>query len=255
MQTTLPETASSAPFPQRFRRRYPRTVEGCLICRQRRKKCDQERPTCLACRRNNLICEWPQNKEENTRSSTTLGPLQLGFRALRSDSSSQHTTPSLPIVLSQIGAHSGCLQQTPWSRLLFDHYVKQTSVILGTSTSRGEASPFQTLVVQAAASDDLLMNAILAVSGTHVNFNDEVAPEIRSATSTHYGTVLRRLRQELNKTSSTDSCCRLATVFLLLCFVEVGSIVLSLSSADNCRLWEQHATREPSSPTSEQRGS
>jgi len=225
-----------------------------LTCRQRRKKCDQERPTCLACRRNNLLCEWAENKEANARTSTALAPPQLGFQAPRSDNSSRQTAPFLPIVLSHGGTHSGCLQQTPWSRLLFDHYLKQTSVILGTSTTRGERSPFQTLVVQQAASDDLLMNVVLAVSGTHLNFNDEVAPEIRSATGTHYGTVLRRLRQELNKASSTEVCCRLALVLLLLCFVEVGFSVLSLFSANNYRLWEQRATREPCSPTSERRG-
>ncbi|KAH8434389.1 Zn(II)2Cys6 transcription factor [Aspergillus melleus] len=36
-----------------------RTKSGCLTCRTRRKKCDEERGTCRACRRNLLTCIWP----------------------------------------------------------------------------------------------------------------------------------------------------------------------------------------------------
>ncbi|PLB48626.1 hypothetical protein P170DRAFT_446499 [Aspergillus steynii IBT 23096] len=36
-----------------------RTKSGCLTCRMRRKKCDEENGTCRACRRNGLTCIWP----------------------------------------------------------------------------------------------------------------------------------------------------------------------------------------------------
>lgn len=36
-----------------------RTITGCMTCRKRRKKCDEEKPICGGCRRNYLQCNWP----------------------------------------------------------------------------------------------------------------------------------------------------------------------------------------------------
>jgi len=258
IRTIQSENASSAPYPKRFRRSYSRTAEGCLTCRRRRKKCDEGRPTCLACRRNNLACQWPEDKERSILTTTSVVPQQPAIRALQSSTVFHHLTPPLRNGLSQLIGQPGYLQQTRWSCLLFDHYLKQTSIILGTSTNRQDSSPFQTFVLQSAASDDLLMNAIIAVSGTHMDFNNEAAPEIRRVVLTHYGFVLRDLHRELNglsSTSSIESCCRLGLVLLLLSFVEVRSNVLSLPTADKSRPWVQHAARELYLLTFEQRGS
>ena len=43
----------------KHRPRQARSRKGCLTCRCRRKKCDEEKPACLACRRNKLTCSWP----------------------------------------------------------------------------------------------------------------------------------------------------------------------------------------------------
>ncbi|KAF2163488.1 hypothetical protein M409DRAFT_68426 [Zasmidium cellare ATCC 36951] len=43
------------------RRRPPPTLRvrtGCLTCRRRKKKCNEDKPTCNGCRRNRLCCEW-----------------------------------------------------------------------------------------------------------------------------------------------------------------------------------------------------
>lgn len=49
----------SAPHAMRLRPRQARSKDGCYTCRRRHKKCDEERPACLACRRNKLTCSWP----------------------------------------------------------------------------------------------------------------------------------------------------------------------------------------------------
>ena len=38
-----------------------RSSTGCLICRRRKKKCDEVKPTCTACKRNFLECIWPNS--------------------------------------------------------------------------------------------------------------------------------------------------------------------------------------------------
>ncbi|KAG8732763.1 hypothetical protein FRC12_019140 [Ceratobasidium sp. 428] len=36
-----------------------RSRHGCLTCRRKRKKCDEERPECLRCMKSNSQCMWP----------------------------------------------------------------------------------------------------------------------------------------------------------------------------------------------------
>lgn len=36
-----------------------RTRTGCLCCRRRHKKCDEQRPSCKFCESKGIKCEWP----------------------------------------------------------------------------------------------------------------------------------------------------------------------------------------------------
>jgi hypothetical protein len=36
-----------------------RTRTGCLCCRRRHKKCDEQKPSCKFCISKGLVCEWP----------------------------------------------------------------------------------------------------------------------------------------------------------------------------------------------------
>ncbi|KAL7936148.1 fungal-specific transcription factor domain-containing protein [Trichoderma chlorosporum] len=61
--TTLqPDAWTSGPdaLPRQRQRRYaPRSRRGCLTCRARRKRCDNQHPTCRTCTRVNAECRWP----------------------------------------------------------------------------------------------------------------------------------------------------------------------------------------------------
>ena len=60
-------------------RRITRTRTGCTTCRLRRKKCGEERPTCGACRRLGMECEYsakyqlPQSAEGRSGADDILG--------------------------------------------------------------------------------------------------------------------------------------------------------------------------------------
>ncbi|KAL5089605.1 hypothetical protein Trisim1_005298 [Trichoderma cf. simile WF8] len=45
---------------QRQRRYAPRSRQGCLTCRARRKRCDIQHPVCRTCTRVNAECRWPE---------------------------------------------------------------------------------------------------------------------------------------------------------------------------------------------------
>lgn len=49
---------SNSPTPKATERR---SKNGCLTCRRRKKKCDEVKPICGACRRNFLQCVWPED--------------------------------------------------------------------------------------------------------------------------------------------------------------------------------------------------
>jgi hypothetical protein len=63
-----------------FRREpHTRSRTGCLTCRRRRKKCDERKPTCRNCERNNLHCDGYQNP--------------IKWKALTSVAGRQHHNP------------------------------------------------------------------------------------------------------------------------------------------------------------------
>lgn len=47
--------------------KYSRSRTGCLTCRKRKKRCDEERPICRACRKLNFACEYPHPGTERQR--------------------------------------------------------------------------------------------------------------------------------------------------------------------------------------------
>lgn len=53
-------TTEQDEIPQQRQRRYaPRSRQGCLTCRARRKRCDAHHPVCRNCTRLNAECRWP----------------------------------------------------------------------------------------------------------------------------------------------------------------------------------------------------
>ena len=252
-----------ASFPRRFRVHHPRTRSGCLTCRRRRKKCDELKPTCLACWRNCIQCTWPV--EVPTDSTTSQRPAssngdvasspkdnhEASQRSTWQDPSAYQTPPSdclyhldwtdnvfarrevprersLSVVrspgrlqLTRVPSQRA-LASTASSCTLLSHYLAQTAALVAPISL--ENNVFLTVLVPMAYTDDLLMHAILALSGAHLDFREGAQPQIQHAASVHYGLVLRGLRHELTEASpevSTEKMLRLSLVLVLLCHVEV----------------------------------
>lgn len=49
---------------------------GCWTCKRRKKKCDEVQPTCSACERLDLKCEWTSSQSEEDRDSKLLPAVQ-----------------------------------------------------------------------------------------------------------------------------------------------------------------------------------
>ncbi|KAF5025100.1 hypothetical protein F66182_2801 [Fusarium sp. NRRL 66182] len=64
-------------------RRHVRSREGCLTCKRRKVKCDEQRPRCSHCERLNMECKWrpqprsgPQKRQASTTGTTDYLPGQ-----------------------------------------------------------------------------------------------------------------------------------------------------------------------------------
>ncbi|KAL3492461.1 hypothetical protein BJX62DRAFT_250655 [Aspergillus germanicus] len=68
-------TSAAEPKSYRRPRRPPahlRTKTGCLTCRKRRKKCDEQQGTCRNCDRRWLTCRWPSGSLGDTAMTDTV---------------------------------------------------------------------------------------------------------------------------------------------------------------------------------------
>lgn len=95
-------------------KRPPRSKNGCLTCRRRKVRCDQDRPSCGACKRLHLDCDWTQQwlfknwsnrtvqKHKNVRQKTSpawnikSGRIQRVDLSGPSKQSPTRQSPSLP---------------------------------------------------------------------------------------------------------------------------------------------------------------
>jgi hypothetical protein len=54
LDPTTQQTLTLRPKPK-----FTRKKTGCLTCRARRKKCGEQKPVCIGCSQNQLLCTWP----------------------------------------------------------------------------------------------------------------------------------------------------------------------------------------------------
>ncbi|EMT72573.1 Transcriptional activator protein UGA3 [Fusarium odoratissimum] len=171
-------------YPTTFRVWQRRTKTGCLTCRSRKKKCDETKPWCSACRRNGIICIWLQDKQPDT--------LQTRPR---------NEALTLPNDNNRIFYNKAC-NLTNLSSLLLQHYTYETAVIL--PAGKPSLNPFISFVLPPAETDDVLMHSVLAVSGAHLSFRLQVAVDVEMAARKHYVFAIRGVQQVITSDQVKD---------------------------------------------------
>lgn len=76
-----------ATYPTKHRRNHPRSKNGCLTCRGRRKKCDETKPNCNFCVKSAQICVW--RTEDNTQKQESQNGSPSSTNSERSPSEQQ----------------------------------------------------------------------------------------------------------------------------------------------------------------------
>ncbi|KAI9701539.1 MAG: Maltose acetyltransferase [Candelina mexicana] len=72
-----------------------RTKTGCMTCRRRKKKCDEQKPECNNCMRGGFVCEGYSSRNTWQKPSTNKGPIPLQSKDGYLDSSGQYPHNSL----------------------------------------------------------------------------------------------------------------------------------------------------------------
>jgi hypothetical protein len=196
---------------------FPRTRTGCLTCRQRKKKCDEEKPHCRACKRNKLDCSWPphirrrfgldDHKEisNDGNSNASLVVKKSSTETSVKSASTSHTGGASPkftnnTELDEVVWFRGLKaflspmragMLPPVSQTLLSHYLESTAPKLSPSSD----VPFASWVMPIAYNDNLLMHSILALSGAHLSYQSQENIEIHQATFRHYSLAVRTLRR------------------------------------------------------------
>ena len=218
-----------------------RTKTGCISCRRRRKKCDERKPTCLACERNFLICGWLDARMNETssplRQTHSDAPCGNAAADLSSCSGFQNqyidgnlTLPQTATSDDKSGALNNVLHKPPKnqvlehlsseSRVLLEHYFYRTADVM--SPYRGDTNPFIYQFMPIAMSHDLVLQSLLALSGLH--HREHSPTSVMATTWSHYGQTLKALKYGLTGQASGAECFNvmpLLAATLMLVFIEV----------------------------------
>lgn len=249
------ETGSGVQSANKEKQRRSRT--GCLCCRLRKKKCDERQPTCVACERNYLLCNWPPanpekerrgvragsnaSKAKDANSKVKINPenrqrglssappdeadtqlITTGSTSMASTRTNHHSSGSSgqipsPVVFNDIYVASPAQQQ------LYQNFLKKTANTL--SGWQDDANPFINYIIPMAASDDLISQSVLTLSGCHLFYSEtDALTDTRLWSSTHETLLIRGLKFGITRyANNQDNSLSLLISTLLLCLKEVRS--------------------------------
>ncbi|KAF9894232.1 hypothetical protein FE257_007734 [Aspergillus nanangensis] len=181
-----------------------RTSTGCRSCRFRHKKCDLGKPTCAGCQRNQLLCAWDDEL-------ASLEDQQYNHEWASLGAIVRKNNPH--IALSPIPSLRGTKSQS-----LYAHFVHCTSDAV--STRDVSANPFLQILLPLARHYDMVLEAVLALSGAHCL--QKGYQDYAHITWSHYTHALRQVKYGLTRVvERRDFATPLTICTLLFAFIEV----------------------------------
>lgn len=165
---------------------YKRSKDGCQTCRHRKKKCDELRPTCSGCMRNNLSCQWLAHKPQRQRRRRPCHQNgQLWPRGV-----------SIPQSLTGMVTVFAVPSRRIMCRLLV-HFTH--SGPLWMSIGPGRRDRFLRHVAGFALENPLTLNCILAMSAADLVKYDLEEPELGTMALEFYGSAIAGLSARVKK--------------------------------------------------------
>lgn len=158
-----------------------RSKTGCITCRRRKKKCDETKPACLHCQKNNVHCEGYPPKE-----FWKSGKQKTSFSVVSRRASAVPT--GLPVLIDGI--------ETDIDRKFLDHFHFNVSRVLSLFDDI-EGNPFTKILIPMAIRHRGLMHSLLCLAGSHVLLREK-KPEYENRQAYHFDHAIRNLRTDEN---------------------------------------------------------
>ncbi|GME42961.1 C6 transcription factor [Neofusicoccum parvum] len=156
-----------------------RSKTGCITCRRRKKKCDETKPACLHCQKNNVHCEgyppkefWKSGKQRTVPARRSSSVVSVG----------------LPVLIDGI--------ETEIDRKFLDHFHYNVSRVLSLFDDVG-GNPFTKILIPMAIRHRGLMHSLLCLAGSHVLLREK-KPEYENRQAYHFDHAIRNLRTDEN---------------------------------------------------------
>ncbi|KAL4962464.1 Zn(II)2Cys6 transcription factor [Aspergillus stella-maris] len=179
-------------------RSAPHSKNGCLVCRRRKKKCDERRPTCAACQRNGLDCVWPP--AETVRQ--TRRPRR---RLIVSDNSLPAELAAMVTVFHLPGPDL--------VRRLLHHFSQYGPMWLTSQTGNSRNIILFQLFPEAMESPFILHCVLMIAAEDLLKYDPSV--EMQAAAVEYYGRAISGLREALGSGTQGDDLASAADQTLL----------------------------------------
>lgn len=148
-----------------------------------------------------------------------------------------HAVPVWPTAIGKSMSPMRAIDLTSTSAMLLQHYFLETAPIL--STKAGSFNHYLTSIIPVACSDDLMMHAVLSLSGLHLSAKNRSSHSVRLAALQHRGHVLSNLPESIWNCyvqKNELQTIKVILILLMLCHTEVCVCVcvFESSSSSSC---------------------
>ncbi|BCR94306.1 Zn(II)2Cys6 transcription factor domain-containing protein [Aspergillus luchuensis] len=197
------------PSPRTYHPRRPhrKSRAGCLVCKQRRVKCDEVKPSCHRCQKLGFDCSYePETKDKDSVSVFLASPPDSKAYCMSVDT----VTKKINEIL-QLDSKSGPL---PVVQALQHFHHGLTNPALG---PKGAQSAMQAKIIQLGFNSPFLLHTIIAAATSHIR---HLASDGRVYTFTetyHWQQAITQYSREVTtigpkNTDSLISACLLLTI-------------------------------------------
>ncbi|KEQ99490.1 hypothetical protein AUEXF2481DRAFT_179909 [Aureobasidium subglaciale EXF-2481] len=175
---------------------HKRSKTGCKTCRRRKKKCDEARPGCQNCAKNNILCGGYETRK----------PWRKGARS----KGSALSIPELPNIINAI--------DNPLDSQLLSYFITHAAQALNIYSETH--NPFDGFVIDMAIANTGLMHSLLCLSASCLLAHQPTLDqEIIVRHSHHFDQAVSTLRKGVETYSSNNStqngdCIMLQTILL-----------------------------------------
>ncbi|EWZ85512.1 hypothetical protein FOWG_10624 [Fusarium oxysporum f. sp. lycopersici MN25] len=192
------DALSLATRPKFRRASGPKSRMGCITCKIRHLKCDEERPSCYRCRKDQIRCD--------------------GYASPKSTAKNKQAKTQKPESLSHITI-THLVTDTPVEKSYFHHFYHWTCKQL--SLAPGSSNFWIQHVLPLSHTSEPVKHAITAVAAAHQMFmagHDPRSPQHMRVLTTQYTKALSQIIPHMSVDSAYSIQCALVCCLLFIAF-------------------------------------